>query len=85
MSHVYDALNSIVKSRNKIKLLFFCDFSWEGQLQLYTFPGPMRSNPVKDNPIGSAVGEILQYKQTDRQTHILLLYYKDDAGNGHRF
>ena len=39
--------------------------------------GPMRSYPVKINPIGSTVSEILLYKQTDRQTHIQLLYYKD--------
>ena len=32
----------------------------------------MRSFPVKENPIGSAVSEILRYKQTD----ILLLFYK---------
>ena len=38
----------------------------------------MRSYHVKENPIGSAVTEIIEYKQTDRQTHILLLYYKDD-------
>ncbi len=37
----------------------------------------MRSYPVKDNPIGSTVSEILRYRQTHRQTHILLLYYKD--------
>ena len=37
----------------------------------------MRSYPVKENPIGSAVSEILWYKQTDTQTKILLLYYKD--------
>ena len=36
----------------------------------------MRIYPVKQNPIGSAVSEILRYRQTDRQTHILLLYYK---------
>ena len=29
----------------------------------------MRSYPVKKNPIGSAVSEILRYKQTDRQTN----------------
>ena len=33
-----------------------------------TFSTPMRSYPVKENPIGSAVSEILRYKQTDRQT-----------------
>ena len=42
----------------------------------------MRSYHVKENLIGSAVTEIIEYKQTDRhtdrQTHILLLYYKDD-------
>ena len=43
----------------------------------------MRSYNVKENPIGSAFSEILMYKhththiQTDRQTDILLLYYKD--------
>ena len=41
----------------------------------------MRIYPVKENLIGSAVIEILRYKQTDRQTdrqkHILLLYNKD--------
>ena len=38
----------------------------------------MRIYPVKENLIGSAVNGILRYKQTDRQTHILLLlYYKD--------
>ncbi len=30
-------------------------------------------NHVKENPIGSAISEILWY----RQTNILLLYYKD--------
>ena len=29
----------------------------------------MKSYPVKENPIGSAVSEILRYKQTDRQTN----------------
>ncbi len=33
-----------------------------------TIPGPMRSYPVKENPIGSGVSEILQYRQTDTQT-----------------
>ena len=33
----------------------------------------MRSHPVKEDPIGSAVSEILRYKHTDRQTDILLL------------
>ena len=38
----------------------------------------MRIFPVKENPIGSAVSEILLYKQTEnRQTNILILYYKD--------
>ena len=37
----------------------------------------MRSYLVKENQIGSAVSEILWYKQIERQTHILLLYYKD--------
>ena len=29
----------------------------------------MRSYPVKENPIGSAVREILWYRHTDTQTH----------------
>ena len=29
----------------------------------------MRSYPVKGNPIGSAVSDILRYKQTDKQTN----------------
>ena len=38
----------------------------------------MRSYPFKENPISSAVSEILRYRQkAHRQTHILLLYYKD--------
>ena len=37
----------------------------------------MRNYPDRLNSIGSAVSEILWYRQTDRQTHILLLYYKD--------
>ena len=31
-------------------------------------PKPMRSYPVKENQIGSAVSEILRYKHTDKQT-----------------
>ena len=34
----------------------------------------MRNYPVKENPTGSAVSEILRYKQTN----ILLLHYKDN-------
>ena len=45
----------------------------------------MRSYPVKENLISSAVSEILRHKQTHKhtgkqrntQTDILLLYYKD--------
>ena len=37
----------------------------------------MRSYPVKENHISSAISEILRYKVTDRQTNILLLYNKD--------
>ena len=33
----------------------------------------MVSYRVKENPIGSAVSEILQYKQTNKQTDIVLL------------
>ena len=43
----------------------------------------MRSYPVKENPIGSAIIEILLYKHTNTQTNIhidiLLLYYKDNV------
>ena len=39
----------------------------------------MRTYPFKENPIGSVDSEILWYKQTDRQTHIQLLYYKDNV------
>ena len=47
--------------------------SWEGGVTLplnylKTFPGPMRSYTVKKNHIGSAVSEIIRYKQTDRKT-----------------
>ena len=34
----------------------------------------MKSYPVKENSIGSAVSEILRYKQTDR--HRSTLYYR---------
>ena len=37
-----------------------------------------RTYSVKENHIGSAVNEIPRYKQTQRQTNILLLYYKDN-------
>ena len=37
----------------------------------------MRSYPVKEHPSGSAVSEILRYRQKDKQTDILLLHYKD--------
>ena len=36
----------------------------------------MISYPVKKNLIGSAVSEILRYKQTHRQTSCYLLYIK---------
>ena len=42
----------------------------------------MRNYPVKENPIGSAVSEILCYKQTDKLTdkqtdrHRSTLYYR---------
>ena len=38
----------------------------------------MKSYPVKENPICSAVSEILRYKQTKRQTDIVLLCIIDD-------
>ena len=50
--------------------LYFFDFwrlLWEGVSTLppkdLTFPGPMRSYTVKENHIGSAVSEILRYRQ----------------------
>ena len=30
-------------------------------------------NPIKENPIGSAVSDIFRYKHTDKQSDILLL------------
>ena len=39
----------------------------------------MRSYPVKENLIGSSVSEILRYKQTDRQTDIVLLCIIDES------
>ena len=39
------------------------------KIVIKTFPGPMRSYPVRENPIDSAVSEILRYRHTD----ILLL------------
>ena len=62
------------------------DFSWEGgTLPKNSYMRPMRSYPVKENLIVSAVSEILQYKHTHKHTDkktntqidILLLYYKD--------
>ena len=38
----------------------------------------MRSYTVKESTIGSAVSEILRYRQADRQTDILF-YYKDTS------
>ncbi len=40
----------------------------------------MRSYPVKEKMVVSAISEIIWYKQTDKQTHILLLFYKDYPG-----
>ena len=37
----------------------------------------MKSYPVKENPIGSALSEILRNKHTNTHTDILLLNYKD--------
>ena len=36
----------------------------------------MKSYPVKENPIGSAVSEIFWYRQTNKYTDFLLLYFK---------
>ena len=40
-------------------------------------PRTHEKHPVKENPIGSAVSEILQYKYTNTQTNILLMFYKE--------
>ena len=40
-----------------------------------TLSGPIRSYTVKENQIGSAVSEILRYRQTDKDPVILLLEY----------
>ena len=40
----------------------------------------MRNYPVEENPIGSAVTEILRYKQTDKQTSFNI-YQKDQFFN----
>ena len=38
----------------------------------------MGSYPVKENPIGSAISEIIRHKKTDIQTNTHpVLYYKD--------
>ena len=37
----------------------------------------MESYIIKENNIGSAGSKILQYRRTDTQTEIILLYYKD--------
>ena len=37
----------------------------------------MRSYTVNENLIGSVVSMILRYTHADRQTEILLIYYKD--------
>ena len=42
------------------------------KIVIKTFLGPMRSYPVKENQFGSAVSEILRYKQTDRHPVTLL-------------
>ena len=39
----------------------------------------MRSYPVKENPICSAVTEILRYKQTDKRADIVLLCIIDEG------
>ena len=41
------------------------DFSWEDG---GTFPGLMRSYHVNENPIVSAVSEILRYKKANKKT-----------------
>ena len=55
-----------------IKGLFLLgEWLYPSQKWFSTFQGPMRSHPVKENHVGSAVSEILQY----RHTRILLLYF----------
>ena len=55
---------------------FFCDFSWEGG-------GTLPQNSYKATLLRrtrsvAAVSEILRYKHADKQTIIVLLYYKDE-------
>ena len=57
------------------------DFSWEGdgtltQIVINLFR-TYEKLPCKEEPYRPAVSEILQDIQSDRQTEILLLYYKD--------
>ena len=65
-----------VKTRILKKIWCLWDFSWEGgtlpQNSYKPFPGPMRSFPVRENPIGSAVNEILRYRQTNKHPVTLL-------------
>ena len=52
--------------------IFYCSWECCGTLP-QNLPGTYGSYPVLENLLGSAVSEILWY----RQTNILLLYYKD--------
>ena len=68
------------KSLSNFFYIFFLSREGGGTLPQNSykpFLGSMRSYPVRNNPIVSAVCEILRYKHTNRQTNILLLYYKD--------
>ncbi len=67
------------KSLRKFFFSIFCDFSLEdgGTLLQNSYkpsPGPMRSYPVKENPIGSD-----RSFGTNNHTNIPLLYYKDNT------
>ena len=57
-------------------LQFFCDTSWEGG---GTLPKNIyKATLLRRTRSVASVSEILRYKHTDKQTIILLLYYKDE-------
>ena len=60
-------------------LFLFCNLSWENGCTLpqIAINLPIWSFSVKEKHISSAISKILRYRQTNKQTEILLLYYKD--------
>ena len=94
LSRLYNTLQCCVQVSIGKKNLIFCDFSWEGGGTLpqivINLPGTYEKLSCKGKLEGSAVREVLRYKQTDivvqeifrykqtdRLTDILLLLYKD--------